>query len=134
MGLSTTFVTERLHNKIMLRRDVFQAIADPTRRAIIEMIAQESLNLNAVAENFDVSRPAISKHIKILTECGLIIIKQQGRERYCEAQLDKLYEVSDWIEQYRVFWTRKLDALEQYLASDSIKKSKRQPSKKNKSK
>ena len=116
----------------MLRRDVFQAIADPTRRAIIQVIAHQSLNLNAVAENFNVSRPAISKHIKILTECGLIIIKQQGRERFCEAQLHKLHEVSDWIEQYRVFWTKKLDALEDYLASDSIKKRKRQPSKKTK--
>ncbi|HET9277093.1 MAG TPA: metalloregulator ArsR/SmtB family transcription factor [Flavitalea sp.] len=116
----------------MLRRDVFQAIADPTRRAIIQVIAHQSLNLNAVAENFDVSRPAISKHIKILTECGLIIIKQQGRERFCEAQLHKLHEVSNWIEQYRVFWTKKLDALEDYLASDSIKKRKRQPSKKTK--
>lgn len=114
----------------MLRRDVFQAIADPTRRAIIQMIAHQSLNLNAVAENFDVSRPAISKHIKILTECGLVIIKQQGRERYCEAKLDKLHEVSDWIEQYRVFWTAKLDALEKYLVIDSIKKRKGQPSKK----
>ena len=116
----------------MLRRDVFQAIADPTRRAIIQMIAHESLNLNSVAENFDVSRPAISKHIKILTECGLIIIKQQGRERYCEAQLHKLQQVSDWIEQYRVFWNKKLDALEDYLATDSIKKSKRQVLRKNK--
>ena len=83
-----------------MRRDVFQAIADPTRRAIINMIASQSLNLNAVAENFDVSRPAISKHIKILTECGLITIKQNGRERYCEAKLQKLSEVSDWVEQY----------------------------------
>jgi DNA-binding transcriptional ArsR family regulator len=98
-----------------MRRDVFQAIADPTRRAIINMVAQQSLNLNAVAENFDISRPAISKHIKILTECGLITIKQQGRERYCEAKLDKLNEVSDWVEQYRKFWTAKLDALEDYL-------------------
>ncbi|MEO7983465.1 MAG: metalloregulator ArsR/SmtB family transcription factor, partial [Bacteroidota bacterium] len=68
-----------------MRRDVFQAIADPTRRQIINMISMQSLNLNAVAENFDISRPAISKHIKILTECGLIVIKQKGRERYCEA-------------------------------------------------
>jgi len=98
-----------------MRRDVFQAIADPTRRSIINMIAHESMNLNSVAENFDVSRPAISKHIKILTECGLIVIKQQGRERYCEAKLDKLNEVSDWVEQYRKFWTSKLDALEEYL-------------------
>jgi DNA-binding transcriptional ArsR family regulator len=73
------------------------------------------LNLNAVAENFNVSRPAISKHIKILTECGLIVIKQQGRERYCEAKLKKLNEVSDWVEQYRKFWNNKLDALELYL-------------------
>ena len=114
----------------MIRRDVFQAIADPTRRAIINMIAHQSLNLNSVAENFDVSRPAISKHIKILTECGLVVIKQQGRERYCEAQLHKLNEVSEWVEQYRVFWTKKLDALENFLAKDLSKINKRQPSKK----
>ncbi|MBL7738795.1 MAG: winged helix-turn-helix transcriptional regulator [Chitinophagaceae bacterium] len=99
-----------------MRRDVFQAIADPTRRAIISMVAKQSMNLNAVAENFEVSRPAISKHIRILTECGLITIKQQGRERYCEAKLQKLNEVSDWVEQYRQFWEKKLDALESYLS------------------
>lgn len=104
-----------------MRRDVFQAIADPTRREIINMIAHRSLTLNAVAENFDISRPAISKHVKILTECGLIVIKQQGRERYCEARLQKLNEVSQWIEQYRVFWTSKLDALQDFLVKDSRK-------------
>jgi DNA-binding transcriptional ArsR family regulator len=98
-----------------MRRDVFQAIADPTRREIINLIAHKRLNLNTVAENFDVSRPAISKHIKILTECGLIVIKQQGRERYCEAKLEKLNVVSSWVEKYREFWTQKLDALEIYL-------------------
>lgn len=98
-----------------MRRDVFQAIADPTRREIIGMIAKQALHLNKVAEKFDVSRPAISKHIKILTECGLITIKQQGRHRYCEAKLDKLNEVSHWVEQYKEFWTQKLDALEAYL-------------------
>jgi DNA-binding transcriptional ArsR family regulator len=98
-----------------MRRDVFQAIADPTRREIINMLAHQSLNLNSVADQFDVSRPAISKHIKILTECGLVVIKQQGRERYCEAKLDKLNAVSDWVEQYRKFWTTKLDSLERYL-------------------
>ena len=98
-----------------MRRDVFQAIADPTRREIINMIAHRSLNLNAVAGNFDVSRPAISKHIKILTECGLITIRQQGRERFCEANLRSLAEVSSWVNQYREFWTAKLDALEAYL-------------------
>jgi DNA-binding transcriptional ArsR family regulator len=99
-----------------MRRDVFQAIADPTRRAIIHMIAQESLHLNAVAERFDVSRPAISKHIKILAECGLVAIRRQGRERYCEARLEQLNEVSDWVDQYRRFWNTKLDALELYLS------------------
>jgi DNA-binding transcriptional ArsR family regulator len=113
-----------------LRRDVFQAIADPTRRAIINMIAHESLTLNSVAENFHVSRPAISKHIKILTECGLIVIKQQGRERYCEARLQKLNEVSQWIEQYRVFWTSKMDALENFLVKEMKTDSKRKSLKK----
>ena len=79
-----------------MRRDVFQAIADPTRREIIGLIAYESLNLNTIADNFDVSRPAISKHIKILTQCGLITITQQGRDRYCKANLKKIKEVSDW--------------------------------------
>lgn len=102
-----------------MRRDVFQAIADPTRRAIINVIANQSMNLNAVADKFDVSRPAISKHIKILTQCGLVTIKQVGRERYCEARLQKLNEVSEWIEQYRVFWNNKLDALENFLAQDA---------------
>ena len=97
------------------RRDVFQAIADPTRRQIICMISTKSLNLNAIAGNFDMSRQAISLHIKILNECGLITIKQQGRERFCEAKLEKLNEVSRWIEQYRQHWERKLDSLELYL-------------------
>jgi DNA-binding transcriptional ArsR family regulator len=105
-----------------LRRDVFQAIADPTRRDIIDLLSQQSLNLNAVAEHFDISRPAISKHIKILTECGLITIKLEGRERHCRADLRKLKEVSDWTEQYRIFWTKKLDALDAYLAKDQKKK------------
>ncbi|HVX52002.1 MAG TPA: metalloregulator ArsR/SmtB family transcription factor [Chitinophagaceae bacterium] len=98
-----------------MRRDVFQAIADPTRREIINMVAYKPLNVNAVAENFDVSRTAIYKHIKILTECGLIVVKPHGRERYCEAKLDKLSEVNDWIEKYKQFWEKRLDSLESYL-------------------
>jgi uncharacterized glyoxalase superfamily protein PhnB/uncharacterized protein YndB with AHSA1/START domain/DNA-binding transcriptional ArsR family regulator len=97
------------------RRDVFQAIADPTRRQIINLIAHQSMNLNAIAENFDISRPAISQHIKILTECGMVVIRQQGRERYCDVKLDNLSEVADWVEQYRRFWENRLDALELYL-------------------
>jgi DNA-binding transcriptional ArsR family regulator len=99
----------------IMRRDVFQAIADPTRRQIINMIAQKQLNVNAVAENFDVSRAAIYKHMKILTECGLLVIRQQGRERFCEARLQKLNEVSDWVEQYRQVWSARLDSLGNYL-------------------
>lgn len=98
-----------------MRRDVFQAIADPTRREILKLVSKEPLNLNAVAENFHVSRPAISKHIKILSECGLVRVQQQGRERYCVAQLQQLREVSLWLEQYRQFWEQKLDSLEAYL-------------------
>jgi DNA-binding transcriptional ArsR family regulator len=99
----------------MLRRDVFQAIADPTRREIIGLLANKSLTLNGVAENFAVSRPAISKHIKILTQCGLIVIKQQGRERYCQVDFNKLKEVNDWVTQFHSFWNQKLDALGGFL-------------------
>ena len=98
-----------------MRRDVFQAIADPTRREIIQLISNQSLNLNAVADNFTASRPAISKHIKILTECGLITISQQGRERYCDPNLAKLREVANWVEKYSKFWNSKLNALEEFL-------------------
>jgi len=98
------------------RRDVYQAIADPTRRAIINMIATEPHNVNAIAEKFDISRQAISLHVKILMDCGLVIIKQRGRDRFCEAQLDQLSEVSAWIDQYRQHWESKLDTLETYLA------------------
>ena len=106
----------------MVRRDVFQAIADPTRREILGMISKTPLNVNTVSENFDVSRTAVYKHIKILTECGLIVIKQQGRERFCEAKLEKLTVVSDWVEQYRKLWTARLDSLDDYLAEIQSKK------------
>ncbi len=121
-----------------MRRDVFQAIADPNRRAIINLLANKTLNLNQVADNFDISRPAISKHIKILTECGLITIYQEGRERYCTAQLKKLHEVEVWVEQYKKFWNDKLDALELYLdklqAEPDLKEKKKKDKKKKKKK
>lgn len=98
-----------------MRRDVFQAIADPTRREIIALIANKNMNLNAVAENFMISRPAISKHIKILVECGLVSVRQEGRERFCSARLKDLHEISDWLEPYRQFWESKIDNLEKYL-------------------
>ncbi|MEJ5995813.1 metalloregulator ArsR/SmtB family transcription factor [Pedobacter sp. Du54] len=101
-----------------MRRDVFQAIADPTRREIINLIAFNALNLNAIADNFEMSRSAVSQHIKILTECGLVAIEKDGRERICHVKFQKLSEVSNWIEKYRVFWTNKLDALEVHLVDE----------------
>lgn len=110
------FIFESKHLRIMeARRDVFQAISDLTRRAIIGMIAKEPINVSTIAEQFDVSRQAISLHLKILAECGLLSIKQQGRERMCEARLEKLREVNEWVAQYKQFWTHKLDALKSYL-------------------
>jgi DNA-binding transcriptional ArsR family regulator len=97
------------------RRDVFQAIADPTRRAIISLIAGQPQNVNTIAEKFNMSRQAVSLHVKILTECGLLEIKQQGRERFCEGRLEKLSEVAEWVVQYRQYWNDKLDSLELYL-------------------
>ena len=104
------------------RRDVFQAIADPTRREIINLVAAEALNLNAIADNFDISRPAISQHIKILTECGLIIIRKQGRERFCEARLTPLSEVAAWVEPFRKQWAQQFDRLDTLL--DELKSKK----------
>ena len=97
------------------RRDVFQAIADPIRRDIIGLIARGSMNLNSIAENFPVSRPAISQHIKLLTECGLVTIRRQGRERYCEARLAPLGQVADWMEPFREMWDHQFTALDKLL-------------------
>lgn len=114
------------------RRDVFQAIADPTRRDIIGLLVKKPQNLNTIAERFTISRPAISKHVKILSECGLLVIRQQGRERYCEAKLNKLRDVSAWVDQYRKFWGNKLDALEKFLNESAKQKKSTQKSTKSK--
>jgi len=98
-----------------MRRDIFQAIADPTRRQIINLIAYRSLNLNELADHFDISRPAVSKHVKILSECGLLNVVQEGRERYCKPQFHKIKEIAIWAEQYEAFWNKKLDDLEKFL-------------------
>ncbi len=98
-----------------MRRDVFQAIADPVRRDIIELLAKESMTVNAVAEQFDISRPAVSKHLKILNECGIITFDQMGRERLCRIQPQNLIPAFLWIEQYQKLWADKVDQFEQYL-------------------
>jgi DNA-binding transcriptional ArsR family regulator len=98
-----------------MRRDVFQAIADPTRRAILDLLSAQPLTLNGVAEHFEISRPAISRHVKILVECGVVVVRRRGRERYCEVQMDKLNAVSNWVEQYRAAWEQRFDRLDETL-------------------
>lgn len=97
------------------RRDVFQAIADPTRRGILSYIAKEPLNLNSIAENFDMSRPAVSQHIKILDESGLIVIRKKGRHRFCHIRPQKIKEVDKWLEQFRQLWEDRFSQLDQVL-------------------
>ena len=99
-----------------MRRDVFQAIADPIRRDIIQLLAEQTLSVNAVAREFNVSRPAISKHLKILKECDIISIHQKGRERYCQIKPRELIPAFLWIEQYKRLWEGKIDSFESYLS------------------
>lgn len=98
-----------------MRRDPWQALADPTRRQIIEVLSKAPQTVNSIAENFDISRPAISKQLKILEESALIIIEKQGRERVCTLTLAPLQEVQTWVGQYEAFWLKKLDKLDNYL-------------------
>ncbi len=107
------FVTDQL--LIRMRRDVFQAIADPVRRDIIELLAEETLTVNSIAEQFDISRPAISKHLKILKECEIIEVKKEGRERICFIRPKNLIPAFMWIERYKALWENKLDSFDNYL-------------------
>ena len=105
-----------------MRRDIFQAIADPTRRAIIALIALQAMTPNALAEHFDTSRQAISKHLRILTECELVTQEQKGREIFYRLQIEKMKEIYKWLEQYRKIWETRYSQLEDLLAT--IKKEK----------
>lgn len=105
-----------------MRRDVFQAIADPTRRAIIALIAIQAMTPNALAEHFDTTRQAVSKHLKILTECELVKQDQHGREIYYRLEIEKMKEIDEWLEQYRKIWETRFDQLDDVLAT--IKKEK----------
>ena len=102
------------------RRDVFQAIADPTRREIIGMIARHPVNVNSIAEQFDVTRQAISLHLKILSECGLLTTRQYGRERLYEVKLEKLNEVHEWVQQYQKIWTGRLKSLKAFVEQEGL--------------
>ena len=100
-----------------MRRDVFQAIADPTRRAIIALIALQAMTPNAIAENFNTSRQAVSKHLRILTECELVKQEQEGREIYYSLEIEKMKEIDKWLEQYRKIWEGRFNELDQVLST-----------------
>lgn len=106
-----------------MRRDAFQAIADPTRRTIIGILSTSTLNVNDLSDQFAMSRTAVSKHLKILQECGMVQVEKQGRERLYQAKLESLAEVAVWVNQYRLFWNDRLDRLEALLEADSKSKS-----------
>ena len=97
------------------RRDVFQAIADPTRRGILTMLIQQPRNLNAIAENFNMTRQGISLHVKILEECNVISIRRQGRERYCDLNAKKIAEIADWLEPFQKMWEGRFSQLDNLL-------------------
>jgi len=100
-----------------MRRDIFQAIADPTRRAIIALIALQAMTPNALAEHFDTSRQAVSKHLRILTECELVTQEQKGREIYYSLEIERMKEIDKWLEQYRKIWETRLNQLDELLAT-----------------
>jgi DNA-binding transcriptional ArsR family regulator len=110
------FATKQLRNYTMkTRRDIFQAIADPTRRAILMLLAVNTMTPNALAEHFNSSRQAISKHIQILSECDVVSQKQQGREIYYQIEIEKMKEIDVWLERFRKLWEDRFDQLDNVL-------------------
>jgi DNA-binding transcriptional ArsR family regulator len=112
---------KRRHLPIM-RRDIFQAIADPTRRAILVLIAVQAMTPNAIAEHFDITRQSISKHLRILSECDLLAQKQEGREIFYELKIDKMKEVDIWLDQFRKIVEERFQQLDQVLFTIKNKK------------
>lgn len=106
-----------------MRRDIFQAVADPTRRAIIALIALQAMTPNAIAENFNTTRQAVSKHLRILTECELVKQEQKGREIYYSLEVEKMKEIDKWLEQFRKIWQTRFNQLDNLLTT--IKKQKK---------
>ena len=105
-----------------MRRDIFQAIADPTRRAIIALIALQAMTPNAIAENFNTTRQAVSKHLRILTECELVNQEQQGREIYYSLEIEKMKEIDKWLNQFRKIWETRFNQLDKVLSTIKQKK------------
>jgi DNA-binding transcriptional ArsR family regulator len=100
----------------MIRRDIFQAIADPTRRAILVLIAAQAMTPNSLAEHFDTTRQAVSKHLRILTECELVKQAYQGREIYYQLEINKMKEIDRWLAQFRKIWEDRFNQLDHVLA------------------
>jgi DNA-binding transcriptional ArsR family regulator len=107
-----------------MRRDIFQAIADPTRRAILALIALQAMTPNAIAEHFDITRQAVSKHLRILTECEVVKQEQKGREIYYQLEIDKMKEIDKWLEQFRAIWESRFNQLDKLLTQLKGKKKK----------
>jgi DNA-binding transcriptional ArsR family regulator len=99
-----------------MKRDIFQAIADPTRRGIIALIALQALTPNAIAQHFDTTRQAVSKHLRVLTECEVVHQEQRGREIYYSLEIEKMKEIDEWLEQYRKIWESRFEQLDTLLA------------------
>ena len=100
-----------------MRRDIFQAISDPTRRAIIVLLALQAMTPNAIAENFNTTRQAVSKHLRILAECELVKQEQKGREIYYSLEIEKMKEIDKWIEQFRKIWETRFNQLDSLLST-----------------
>ena len=110
--------TDRFHERATnMRRDIFQAIADPTRRAIIALIAVQAMTPNAIEKHLETTRQAVSKHLRILTECELVRQQQNGREIYYSLEIEKMKEIDEWMEQYRKIWEARFEQLDQVLAA-----------------
>jgi DNA-binding transcriptional ArsR family regulator len=109
------FATDQFHNIQAMRRDPFQALADPTRRAILLLIASGAMTPNAIAEHFDTSRQAVSKHLRILTECQLLTQQQAGREIYYHLEVAKMKEIDGWLEQFKKIWESRFNELDKVL-------------------
>ncbi len=117
--VANIFATERFlkAGQYKMRRDIFQAIADPTRRAIITLIALQAMTPNAIADHFDTSRQAVSKHLRILTECELVRPEQRGREIYYQLEINKMKEIDKWLEQFRKIWEKRFSQLDTLLTT-----------------
>ena len=112
----------RNQNFNQMRRDIFQAIADPTRRAILTLIALQAMTPNAIADNFNTTRQSVSKHLRILTECKLVKQDQQGREIYYSLQIERLEEIDKWLNQFRKLWEARFNQLDNVLSTIKNKK------------